>query len=595
MKNKYLKRATNAVQIVTLTFVPALLFGQTATTTAMPNTIINNDTKPLLGITFDSRTGMNGNTDYIGYFDPAGYLIPNISNLFNDFPLNGVRYPGQAIMTGFQWKKAIGSIPRPFQDLVGPMGPSQSMDFGFDEFMTYCEKKGLTGKDIQIMVPIYDSAITYLEANKNKARVPNPAASAADWVEYANAPPSANWGGGLAWGAIRAANGHPAPYNIKTWNLGNEPWGPFEMNFDTSQFFPIVKPIIDSMLARDPSIHITLPTTGKANNNWNKMIRSYQRTYGNIYGISPHFFSNAQTVDLIESTLKTLIDSSNAVGLKVINGDFSHEIHPGKSTLEQTRAMSWKGVRFTVDMLLLCSQLNTIERANHWIYGIPLNGWHPIRKEAVGVYTLLPVGEIYKILSPYFLQNSLSVVSTSPVASDGHPYSLRASAFKNATNDTITVVAINRDSTNALTYLVSGLSAYSLCDAKILTSDSLTGETIFSNIIAPDMNGYFNLPASSILLLSYCSTSTVINQIENTYPVFSIYPNPSKSEITIRTNIALKNAEIIIYNVTGQEMERIQNVSGQKILIPIDKLTNGVYIINIKTGEEALTAKLIVD
>lgn len=595
MKNKHLKIGTRVLQIVTLTFLPALLIGQTATTVVDPNTIINNDTKPLLGITFDARTGMNGNTDYIGYFNPAGNLIQNIDTLFNDFPLNGVRYPGQAIMTGFQWKKAIGSTPRPFQDLLGPMGPSQSMDFGFDEFMSYCENKGLTGKDIQIMVPIYDSAVTYLETNKNKARVPYPAASAADWVEYANCPDTANWGGGIAWGAIRATNGHPAPYNIKTWNLGNEPWGPFEMNFDTSQFFPIVKPIIDSMLARDSTIHITLPTTGSANNNWNKMIRSYQRTYGNIYGISPHFFSNAQTVDLIETTLKTLIDSSNAVGLKVINGDFSHEILPGNSTLEQNRAMSWKGVGFTVDMLLLCSQLNTIERANHWIYGIPLNGWHPIRQEAVGVYTLLPVGEIYKIISPYFSQNSVLSISTSPVASDGHPYSLRASAFKNSTNDTITVVAINRDTTNALTYLVSGLSAYSLYNAKILTSDSLTGETVFSNSIAPDINGHFNLPASSILLLSYSSTSTGINQIENTNIVFSVYPNPSKSGITIRTNLTLKNAEIIIYNVTGQEMGRIQNISGQKILIPIDDLTKGTYIIKIKNGEKELTTKFIVD
>lgn len=166
------------------------------------------------------------------------------------------------------------------------------MTFGFEEFMADCERKGLTGNDIQIMVPIYDSAVAYAESAQTKGSVPFPATNAADWVEYANAPDSANWGGGIAWGAIRAGKGHPAPYEIKTWNIGNEPWGPQEMNFDTSLFFPIAGPIIDSMLARDPSIHITLPTTGPANSNWNRMIRRHQRQDGRIYGISPHFFSD---------------------------------------------------------------------------------------------------------------------------------------------------------------------------------------------------------------------------------------------------------------------------------------------------------------
>lgn len=552
------------------------IHAQTANSIIDQGTTINTDTKPLLGVTFDARTGMNATVGYVGYFTPTGTLINNIDTLFDDFPLNGLRYPANAVSLGFEWKKSIGSLPRPFQNLLGSMGPSQSMDFGFDEFMAYCESKGLQGKDVQIMVPIYDSAVTYfingsstiLNTFKNAARVPFPAQNAADWVEYANAPDTVNWGGGIQWGAIRAANGHQEPYNIKTWNIGNEPWGPSEMDFDTSQYFATTKPIIDSMLARDPSIHITIPTAGPANSNWNKMIRNYMRTYGGIYGISPHFFKTLQSVDNDESALMLMIDSCDAVGLKVIVGDFSYDI-PDTSTLRKNMAMSWKGVNYTVDMLLMFSQLNTIERANHWAFGMPKAVWRPIRKETNGSYTSLPVCEIYKIITPYFMQRSLATTTTSPIASDMHPYSVRAGAFANLSGDTLTVVALNRDSLNAQTYSVNGVSSHFLVSATILTSDSLTGEIIYSNSIMADINGHFTMPASSILLLKYSSNYACVFP-ELYCPL--IYPNPTNSVIIFPEELE----HLEIYNANGQLV--LTNILPTRS-ISVENLSNGIYFI----------------
>ena len=44
------------------------------------------------------------------------------------------------------------------------------------------------------------------------------AQEAADWVEYCN--------GGLEtkWGKVRAERGHPEPFNVKYWEIGNEIW-----------------------------------------------------------------------------------------------------------------------------------------------------------------------------------------------------------------------------------------------------------------------------------------------------------------------------------------------------------------------------------
>ncbi len=566
------------IVIAVLFHFPPTIWGQTATSTINTGLIINSNTKPLLGVTFDARMGMNANVVYIGYFTPGGLFVNNIDTLFDDFRINGLRYPANAVSLGFEWKKAIGNSPRPSQNILGTMGPPQSMDFGFDEFMDYCESKGVNGNDIQIMVPIYDSAVTYfangsstvLNPNKNLARVPFPWKNAADWVEYANAPDSINWGGGIAWGSIRAANGHPEPYNIKTWNIGNEPWAPSEMNFDTAQYFAIATPIIDSMMARDPSIHITIPTVGAANSPWNQMIRKFARTHGGIYGISPHFFKDMQNVDNDETALITIIDSSDAANLKVIVGDFSHEILDVSSVLERNRAMSWKGVNYTVDMLLMFSQQNTIERANHWAFGMPGAVWRPIRMESNGSYTSLPVCEIYKIITPYFMYQSFSITTTSPIASDLHPYSVRAGAFSNLSGDTISLVVLNRDSLNTQTYSVSGLGLFNLVSSKILTSDSLCGEVIYTNIASTDLNGNFILPASSILLNTYVTNTLGADQ--NFTENINIYPNPVFDILLFSKELE----KVEVYNVYGQiVISTILNANS----ISVENLANGIYFI----------------
>ena len=58
---------------------------------------------------------------------------------------------------------------------------------------------------------------------------------ARDWVEYCNGNTS------TIWGALRAARGHPEPYNVKIWYLGNEigwhvpfAWVPQRCGFELS-------------------------------------------------------------------------------------------------------------------------------------------------------------------------------------------------------------------------------------------------------------------------------------------------------------------------------------------------------------------------
>lgn len=61
---------------------------------------------------------------------------------------------------------------------------------------------------------------------------------------------------------------------------------------------------------------------------------------------------------------------------------------------------------------------------------------------------------------------------------------------------------------------------------------------------------------------------------------FSIYPNPSQGQISIRTNSTLLGAKFTIYNLLGETM-LTGNISEEKTFVSIDSLKEGIYIINV--------------
>jgi alpha-N-arabinofuranosidase len=75
-------------------------------------------------------------------------------------------------------------------------------DFGTDEFVRFCRNLGTAPS---ITVNVEGRGATADEA--------------AAWVEYANGPASSRYG------TMRAANGHPEPFGVKYWEIGNEIWG----------------------------------------------------------------------------------------------------------------------------------------------------------------------------------------------------------------------------------------------------------------------------------------------------------------------------------------------------------------------------------
>ena len=124
--------------------------------------------------------------------------------------LDSIRFPGGTIANTYDWKRAIGDgrgcqVDGRGSGIHGFGAVTGEMAFGPDEFMEFAER---IEAEPLFMVPF----------------VTGTPADAADWVEYMNSPAGdgINPNDGEDWAEVRAANGHPEPYGVLRWEIGNE-------------------------------------------------------------------------------------------------------------------------------------------------------------------------------------------------------------------------------------------------------------------------------------------------------------------------------------------------------------------------------------
>ena len=120
------------------------------------------------------------------------------------------RLPGGNFVSDFNWYASVGARDKRAPYLDHAWNSVQSNDVGLDEFMTLCHL-------------LHVAPYVTVNAGFGDAH------SAAAEVRYLNAPTSTRLG------ALRARNGHPRPYHVKFWNIGNEPYGPWELGHTSLQ------------------------------------------------------------------------------------------------------------------------------------------------------------------------------------------------------------------------------------------------------------------------------------------------------------------------------------------------------------------------
>ncbi len=114
-----------------------------------------------------------------------------------------LRWPGGNFVSYYHWRDGVGPVEdRPTLENQAWGGLEYNL-IGTDEYMALCRRIG---------------AGPHITVNAGTAT----AGEAAAWVEYCNGDPT------TAMGALRAANGHPEPYGVRIWEIGNELWGEFQ-------------------------------------------------------------------------------------------------------------------------------------------------------------------------------------------------------------------------------------------------------------------------------------------------------------------------------------------------------------------------------
>ena len=140
------------------------------------------------------------------------------------------RLPGGNFISDFNWYDSVGPRDKRPPDFDYAWNAMQTNDVGMDEFMTLCKLIGVE---------------PYITVNAGFGD----AHSAAEEVEYMNGA------AGTPMGTIRARNGHPEPYHVKFWNIGNEPYGPWQLGRTDLKYYLLKhNEFAKAMKAADPSI-----------------------------------------------------------------------------------------------------------------------------------------------------------------------------------------------------------------------------------------------------------------------------------------------------------------------------------------------------
>ena len=143
-----------------------------------------------------------------------------------------VRYPGGNFVSGYRWEDGTGDKSKRPRRPELAWGTTETNEVGIDEFQSWCKK---AGSEVMMAVNL-------------GTRGPD---DARNLVEYCN------FKGGTYYSDMRRNNGFEEPFAIKTWCLGNEMDGPWQMGAKTAtEYGRIACEAAKFMKWTDPSIEL---------------------------------------------------------------------------------------------------------------------------------------------------------------------------------------------------------------------------------------------------------------------------------------------------------------------------------------------------
>ena len=211
-----------------------------------------NDPKAQFAIVADGKGTIA--LDVVSLFPPTfknreNGCRPDLAQMLYNMHPKFMRFPGGCFVEGqdspdnaFRWERTIGPIEERTGHKNVNWGYRTSDGLGFHEYLQLAEDLGAK--------PLYVVNIGLWHGGKTAVEDLQP------WIdecmnalEYANGPVTSKYG------ALRAKNGHPAPFNIEYLEIGNEN-NQDDPSQQSDRYYERFKKFKDAVLAKYPNMHL---------------------------------------------------------------------------------------------------------------------------------------------------------------------------------------------------------------------------------------------------------------------------------------------------------------------------------------------------
>ncbi|HUX84546.1 MAG TPA: alpha-L-arabinofuranosidase C-terminal domain-containing protein [Chitinophagaceae bacterium] len=215
-----------------------------------------------------------GRCIYGGIYDPGSPqsdrfgFRKDVEQAVKDLHVSIIRWPGGNFSSDYHWMDGIGPVAeRPKRRDLAWGGIEPNL-VGTDEFLQWAARSG-----VQPYICVNMGTGTLDEAKY--------------WVEYCNGAP------GTYYADLRVKNGHPEPYHVRIWGLGNEIDGQWQMGHkDAADYGKFALEAAKLMKWQDTSIRLV--ASGSSNwgadwMGWNRTVLEYLYPY--VDYLSLHYYT----------------------------------------------------------------------------------------------------------------------------------------------------------------------------------------------------------------------------------------------------------------------------------------------------------------
>ena len=412
--------------------------------------LVPNTTDPFARLAL--RISQNGSVylDFVSLFPAQTFnnrtngLRPDLANQLVNLKPSFMRFPGGSWVDGtsltnaYHWQLTVGD-PANRTERANVWGYMVSNGLGYHEYLQMCEDLGtLPLFDINCGMDVHQNAIATSQLGPWVQE-------ALDALQYANGDAS------TFWGAQRAANGHPAPFNLQYIEIGNENGGAaYDANY--SLFYDAIK-------SNYPAMHIIA-------NSWSGIPASRP-----VEIMDEHYYTSAATF----ASYATKYDSYSRSGPKVFVGEYAvaYSIPPSTfpATLQNAlgEAAFMTGLERNSDIVQLACYAPLFCNLNN-------PSWYPdlIYFNGTNVF-----GTPSYYVQQMFSLNRGNVVLPTTVAVSGNPLYVSSSLVQSSGQIIVKAVNFN-SSTMSATFNVNGVGSIASSATVIQLSGNLTNQNSFA-------------------------------------------------------------------------------------------------------------------